>query len=82
MISTYDSRILNLVIFFPLVVGALGARVTPTVGAVSLTATSKVASLLAPNLSVARIVIVCDPIGAAPLIETTPVVLLTEIVPV
>src|SRR3954466_6313320 len=39
-------------------------------------------SVVVPQLSVARIVMVCVPAGAALLIETTPVELLTEIVPV
>jgi hypothetical protein len=42
----------------------------------------KLALVIKPQLSVARIVIVCDPIGAALLIETTPVVLSTPMVPV
>ena len=41
-----------------------------------------IASVVKPHWSVARIVIVCVPAGIALLIETTPVVLLTEIVPV
>src|SRR6266576_3600931 len=47
-----------------------------------LTFSVKLASVIAPQLSVARIVIVCEPTGAALLIDTTPVVLLTLIVPV
>ena len=47
-----------------------------------LTFKVKLASVVAPQLSVARIVMVCVPAGAALLIETTPVVLPTLIVPV
>jgi hypothetical protein len=39
---------------------------------ISLTVSEIVASVVAPQLSVARIVIVCVPAGAAPEIETTP----------
>ena len=46
------------------------------------TVSVKVASVVTPQLSVARIVIVWGPIGAALLIETIPVTLSTEIVPV
>ena len=42
----------------------------------------KLASVAVPQLSVARIVMVCAPTGAALLINTTPVVLFTLIVPV
>src|SRR5438045_247963 len=42
----------------------------------------KLASVAVPQLSVARIVMVCVPTGAALLINTTPVVLFTLIVPV
>ena len=67
--------------------GEPACRVTPTaviVGGVltEVTVSMNVASVVKPQLSVARIVIVCVPTGAAPLMETTPVVLLTEIVPV
>ena len=41
----------------------------------------KLASVITPQLSVARIVIVCVPTGAALLIATMPVELLTEIPP-
>jgi hypothetical protein len=51
-------------------------------GVLLVTFSVNVASVVKPQLSVARIVIVCDPIGAAPLIEATPVALSTEIVPV
>jgi hypothetical protein len=42
----------------------------------------KLASVFVPQLSVARITIVCVPTGAALLIDTTPVALFTLIVPV
>ena len=58
-------------------------RVTPAAavidGAVFGTVNVKVASVMRPQLSVARIVIVCVPVGAALLIETIPVTLSTEI---
>jgi hypothetical protein len=57
------------------------AFVIVVVGAVALTVNMKVASFVAPQLSVAWIVIVCAPLGPALLIETTPAAL-TEIVPV
>jgi pseudouridine-5'-phosphate glycosidase len=47
-----------------------------------VTLSVKAASVDTAQLSVTRIVIVCDPIGPALLIETTPVVLSTAMVPV
>ncbi len=59
----------------------LTSRLTGVVGA-ALTVKVKLASVVAEQLSVARIVRVCVPAGAALLKLTTPVALLTEIVPV
>ena len=50
-------------------------RATPLAAVIvgsALTVSEIVASVVAPQLSVARIVIVCVPAGAAPEIETTP----------
>jgi hypothetical protein len=51
-------------------------------GIEAATSSVKVASVETLQLSIARIVIEWDPPGPAWLIETTPVVLSTEIVPV
>ena len=56
--------------------------VAPVIEGEVLTVSMKVASVVTLQLSVALIVIVCVPKGAALLIDTTPVELLTEIVPV
>ena len=58
------------------------ALIPVTTGASLMTLSVNEASVVKPQLSVARIVIVCDPVGVALLIETIPVTLSTEIVPV
>ena|SRR5678815_1956615 len=61
---------------------AVAVAVAVAVGVGACTVSMKVASVNAPQLSVARMVIVWVPAGAASLIETTPVPLSTLIVPV
>ena len=61
---------------------AVAVAVAVAVGVGACTVNIKLASVNVPQLSVARMVIVWPPAGAASLMETTPVVLSTLIVPV